>query len=187
MEKQFVAFEAAGNRYCIEIMDVQEVCRENTITYMPNFPDFVEGVINLRGRITPIISIHKKIYSQKWPVEKQDRDDFFDLPKVGLSLESESPHVKNADNKYQQVKTSSYKLIIVKIGSVLVGLLVDNLDKILTANDSDIQNAEAMGHINQAVISGILHVGEEIYVVLNTKGILDSEEEQALHAQLNGD
>lgn len=185
MEKQFVAFEAAGNRYCIEIMDVQEVCRENTITYMPNFPDFVEGVINLRGRITPIISIHKKIYSPKLTVKTQDSNDFFDLPQAGLSLESKSPHVKNADNRYQEVKTSSYKLIIVRIGSVLVGLLVDNLDKILTAHDSDIQNAEAMGHINQAVISGILHVGEEIYVVLNTKGILDSEEEQALHAQLN--
>ncbi len=61
MEKQFVVFKVASSFYCIDIMEVQEVIRENQITTMPNFPSFVEGVINLRGTITPLISIDKKL------------------------------------------------------------------------------------------------------------------------------
>lgn len=46
--------------YGIPITQVQEIIPMTTTTRMPQAPDFVEGIINLRGRIVPIIDLKKK-------------------------------------------------------------------------------------------------------------------------------
>jgi purine-binding chemotaxis protein CheW len=45
----------------VDIMTVQEIIRETSITPIPNAPDFIEGVINLRGIIIPIIDLRKRL------------------------------------------------------------------------------------------------------------------------------
>ncbi|MCC7354165.1 MAG: chemotaxis protein CheW [Anaerolineae bacterium] len=54
-EEQLVVFELAGESYGVEISRVQEIDRMQQITVVPRTPAFVEGVINLRGRITPVV------------------------------------------------------------------------------------------------------------------------------------
>ncbi len=54
-EEQLVVFELAGESYGVEISRVQEIDRMQQITVVPQAPAFVEGVINLRGRITPVV------------------------------------------------------------------------------------------------------------------------------------
>ncbi len=59
-EEQLVAFDVAGEIYGIDIADVQEIIRLPTITKIPRAPRFVEGVINLRGHIIPVIDLRKR-------------------------------------------------------------------------------------------------------------------------------
>jgi purine-binding chemotaxis protein CheW len=54
-EEQLVVFELADESYGVEISRVQEIDRMQQITVVPQAPVFVEGVINLRGRITPVV------------------------------------------------------------------------------------------------------------------------------------
>ena len=49
-ERQLVVFDRAGEVYGVEIESVREIIRMQEVTYVPDAPDFVEGVINLRVR-----------------------------------------------------------------------------------------------------------------------------------------
>ena len=55
--KQFLTFIMAGEEYGVDILTVQEIRSWEEITVLPNAPEFVKGVINLRGTIVPIIDL----------------------------------------------------------------------------------------------------------------------------------
>ena len=58
---QLVVFEIAGERFGVEIGRVQEIIRLQDVTAVPRAPAHVEGVINLRGRIVPVVSSRKRL------------------------------------------------------------------------------------------------------------------------------
>ncbi|AEC52045.1 purine-binding chemotaxis protein [Pyrococcus sp. NA2] len=58
-EIQVVAFRLGNEEFCLEISKVREIKEMMPITRVPNAPDFVEGVINLRGQITTVINLKK--------------------------------------------------------------------------------------------------------------------------------
>ena len=60
MEKQYVIFKLNQEEYGVAISHVQEITEIKSITSVPNTPSFVEGIINLRGKIVPIVSIKKR-------------------------------------------------------------------------------------------------------------------------------
>jgi len=57
---QFVTFTLNNEQYAVDILNVQEINRITEITKVPNSPDYVEGVINLRGKVIPVINLRKK-------------------------------------------------------------------------------------------------------------------------------
>ena len=58
--QQLVGFVIGEELFGVDILTVQEIIRDTTITAIPDAPDFLEGVINLRGSIIPVIDINKK-------------------------------------------------------------------------------------------------------------------------------
>ena len=54
---QLVIFQLGGEEFGVEIMQVQEIIRMPEITRIPQSPEYVEGVINLRGKIIVVISL----------------------------------------------------------------------------------------------------------------------------------
>jgi purine-binding chemotaxis protein CheW len=59
-ELQLVSFLLGAEEYGLDILLVQEIIRMTNITGVPQVPDFVEGVINLRGRVIPVIDLRKR-------------------------------------------------------------------------------------------------------------------------------
>jgi len=57
---QLVGFKLGKEFFGIAIIDVQEIIRHQEITMVPRTPDFVEGVISLRGRVIPVINLRKR-------------------------------------------------------------------------------------------------------------------------------
>lgn len=55
-----VGFSVGKEEFCVDILKVQEIIRMMEITKIPNAPGFVEGVINLRGKVIPIIDFGKR-------------------------------------------------------------------------------------------------------------------------------
>lgn len=58
---QLVTFSIGNEEYAVDILYVQEINRMIQITKVPNSPDFVEGVINLRGRVIPVIDLRTRL------------------------------------------------------------------------------------------------------------------------------
>ncbi len=57
---QLVSFVIENEEFGIDILTVQEIIRHVDITRVPNAPSFVEGVINLRGHIVPVVDLRKR-------------------------------------------------------------------------------------------------------------------------------
>jgi purine-binding chemotaxis protein CheW len=55
-----VGFSVGNEQFCIDILKVQEIIRMVDITRIPSAPEYVEGVINLRGRVIPILDFKKR-------------------------------------------------------------------------------------------------------------------------------
>ncbi len=58
---QLVGFVIGREMFGVDILMVQEIIRETPITPIPNAPDFIEGVINLRGNIIPVIDLRRRL------------------------------------------------------------------------------------------------------------------------------
>ena len=58
---QLVSFKIGDEEFGVDILSVQEINRMSQITKVPNTPEFIEGVINLRGRIVPVIDLRVKL------------------------------------------------------------------------------------------------------------------------------
>lgn len=59
-ERQLVVFSLLDEDYGIDIYKVQEIIQYRDITYVPKAPVFVKGVINLRGRVIPVIDLKER-------------------------------------------------------------------------------------------------------------------------------
>lgn len=60
-EYHLVTFSLGREEYGVEIGSVQEIIRVGKITPMPNAPKFITGVINLRGRVIPVLDLRKRL------------------------------------------------------------------------------------------------------------------------------
>jgi len=69
--RQFVTFNLGDEEYAIEILKVQEIIRMIAITRVPNSPEFINGVINLRGKVIPVMDLGKRIGL----IEKETNND----------------------------------------------------------------------------------------------------------------
>ncbi len=66
---QLVSFKIGEEEFGVDILKVQEINRMDQITRVPNAPDYVSGVMNLRGKVIPIIDLRKR-----FRLPKKDRD-----------------------------------------------------------------------------------------------------------------
>jgi purine-binding chemotaxis protein CheW len=57
---QLVSFKLEEEEYGVNVLKVREIIRMPSITRVPNTPHYVEGVINLRGKVIPIMSIRRR-------------------------------------------------------------------------------------------------------------------------------
>lgn len=54
---QYLSFVLAGEEFAVDILRVKEIIEYNSLTRVPGMPDSVRGVINLRGRVVPVVDL----------------------------------------------------------------------------------------------------------------------------------
>ena len=70
---QLVSFKIGNEEFGVDILNVQEINKVTQITKVPNSPDFVEGVINLRGRVIPVIDLRVRLGLERKQHNKDTR------------------------------------------------------------------------------------------------------------------
>jgi len=138
---QWVTFMLEGEKYGIEVMHVKEVLRNIEIAPVPGAPDFVIGIINLRGNVVTVIDTRLRFGLQTKALDENTRvivietedqsvgilvdaiAEVADIPKSGIEI---TPNVGNTD-------TSKYILGVYSAKSDLI-ILVD-ISKLLTEDE----------------------------------------------------
>ena len=89
---QVVSFHLGSEEYGVDISQVQEIIRMVEITHVPRAPHFMEGVINLRGQLIPIIDLRTRFGMQRTEHTKSTRIVVTEIgsKKVGIIVDSVS-------------------------------------------------------------------------------------------------
>ncbi len=76
---QLVSFSLDNEEYGVDVLKVREIIRMPSITRVPNTPHYVEGVINLRGKVIPIINMRRRFGLIEIDYDKQTRIMVMDI------------------------------------------------------------------------------------------------------------
>ncbi len=70
---QVVTFQLGEEVYAIDIMEIKQIVNMQEVREIPNAPPYVEGILNLRGLVTPIINLHKRFVLKKLEMSEEDK------------------------------------------------------------------------------------------------------------------
>ncbi|MHB0877683.1 MAG: chemotaxis protein CheW [Anaerolineae bacterium] len=140
MDQQVVVFQLANESYGVDISKVQEIKAMVPITSVPRAPEFVEGVINLRGQITPVVNLHTRFGLENRDYSKETRIIVVNMDGdwVGLIVDSVSEVMRLSDDTIEHpsdlVATVDSDFIrgIAKVDEERLVILLD-LDRMLRA------------------------------------------------------
>lgn len=100
---QLVTFSIGEEEFGVNILQVQEIIRTMEITNVPRSPDFVEGVINLRGKVIPIVDMRSRFGLESKAHDKYTRIIVveFEMIIVGFVVDSVSEVLRISANSIQ--------------------------------------------------------------------------------------
>lgn len=141
---QLVTFSIGEEEFGVDILKVQEIIRTMEITRVPKAPDFVEGVINLRGNVIPIIDLRKRFGLETRSHDKHTRIIVIEINNmiVGFVVDSVSEVLRIPANTVEPPPPvvagleSEYISGVGKLEDRLLILL--DLDRLLSGEEKDV-------------------------------------------------
>lgn len=139
--QQWVTFKLGGETYAINVMQVQEVLRVTEIAPVPGAPDFVLGIINLRGNVVTVMDARKRIHLESREVDDDSRIVIIEAGNqvvgvlvdcVAEVLEVEDSEIEPAPNVGND-ESSKYIQGVVNRDQALIILM--DLDKLLSEEE----------------------------------------------------
>jgi len=102
---QLVTFRLGSEEYGVDIMKVQEIIKMQKITQVPNAPDFMKGLLNLRGKVIPVIDIRRRFQLESGLDVEQTRIIVMDIGGqiVGITVDSVSEVLRLPQDKIEPV------------------------------------------------------------------------------------
>lgn len=99
---EMLSFKIGDAIYAIEIKYIKEIIEVDKITVVPKIPDHIKGVINIRGKVVPVISVRKRFDIEEIPYDSRTCImvlEFEDGEQVGIIVDRvhEVVNVKSAD------------------------------------------------------------------------------------------
>jgi len=126
-EKKYVIFKLDNGEYGLDINAVQEIIELKEITKIPQAADLIMGIINLRGKIIPIVDLKKKFYGQPTGIGVNSQAVIVDMAEqaVGIIADDVSEVLSIADELVEN--TQGFLKQSVNPGVTGMGKLKDRL------------------------------------------------------------
>ena len=152
---QLVSFTVGSEEYGVDIRLITEAVRPLKITPLPRMPEFIEGVVNLRGVIIPIVDLRKR----------------FALSQI----------VDNPRKMRMLITKGAIPGASGETPEALLGLVVDGVQEVLHVPGNDIEPApEAAKGQYAGFITGMGKVGDRLIILIDITKILSQQERSAL-------
>lgn len=128
---QFIVVKFDHEQYGINIQNVQNIVRMINITRVPNAPDYIKGVINLRGEIIPVMSVRNKFALEDDVYTNSTRIIIVKVEghAIGLVVDEVLEVIQLTENQIEKIVRDSqdekakYVYAVGKLGDELVTLL----------------------------------------------------------------
>lgn len=145
-----------GETFCgVDILRAKEINDHMKYTPVPDSPDFVKGLLNLRGEIITIFDLAKRLGRKETEIKEQTRN-------LIIKTDSEASELIEQD------------LLQDRIGNDAVGFIVDKIGDVISVNDSDIKPAPAnVGNIAGEYISGVVELEDNLLVILDLEELIN--------------
>ena len=154
---KYLTFKLDAEEYGLEILKVQEIIKMMDITRVPRTPAFVRGVINLRGKVIPVVDLRLK-----FGMASHDNTDKTCVIVVQVS----------------QANAAG--------GAITMGTLVDEVSEVLDISSGQIEPAPEFGAaVDTAFILGMGKVAKKVVMLLDIDKVLSSGELAATAAITN--
>lgn len=148
-EKQYVVFKLGKEEYGIDIMNVKEIGPYEESVKVPNTPHFIEGIINYRNRVIPIINLKRRFKLEDKGLTNDTRIIIINLndKQIGFVVDEASQTVtlddKDIDPAPDIISSIDRRYItgVGKLDNKRLLILID-LEKVL--NDKEIDEIEKM-------------------------------------------
>jgi purine-binding chemotaxis protein CheW len=138
---QLASFKIGEDKYAIDIMNIREITRLQPIKKVPKSPSFIEGIINLRGTIIPVVDMRKRFEVPVSEFTKKNRIFIVTILKrpVGLIVDEATEvlritpeQVKRTPELAKSKDSEFFKGVVEKNGELIFIL---DLEKILTTEE----------------------------------------------------
>lgn len=153
MQRQLVTFLLGSGLFGIDVLLIREINRGMDIAKVCPSPDYVEGLMNLRGQIVTIIN-----------------------PSQRLGIKSENVEEHSCiilKTKHELERHISEGLVDGDVSKEVVGLRVDTIAEMVMVNDDEMEQPPAnVGGIEAAYIKGIVKLENNLLLALNLSKVL---------------
>ncbi len=145
---QMVSFNLNQEVFGIDILKVQEINRMVEITRVPQAPHYCEGVINLRGKVIPVIDLRKKfeIDSREWDKDTRIVVCDVDSQQVGMIVDSVDEVLRIQNSALEPAPG-----IVTSVGSDYIRGVAKTGERLLIFLDI----AKIAGEVNRLAVSGL--------------------------------
>ena len=151
--RQHLTFVLGGEEYGFDILRVQEIKGWEVPTVIPNTPDYVKGVINLRGAIVPVIDLRLRF---------QLEDVRYDELTVVIVL-----HVRTSEGHEDDDEQN--------VSSKVVGVVVDGVSDVCNVELDNIRPApDFRGVISSDFVTGLTTENEKMIVLLDIDHLINT-------------
>ena len=149
---QLVVFQLGGEEFGVEIMQVQEIIRMPEITRIPQSPEYVEGVINLRGKIIVVVNLDTKFALHSKALDEDSRIIIVEVGDnvVGMVVDSVSEVMRLASSSVDptpEIISTKIKADYLKGVGKLDGRLLILLDLERVLSDDEMSQVSAVGEM----------------------------------------
>ena len=149
-DNQYLTFEMSGENYAIPIAHIREVLLVPTVTRIPRMPEFMRGVINLRGAVVPVLDLRLKFGMGSTELTPATAIIVIEIPTPG----DESGE-----------------------GTMRLGVFADAVKKVITILPESVEPPPKVGmRVKTAFILGMGRVEGGFIVILNIRDILRVED-----------
>ena len=153
---RYLTFTLNGESYALDIFHVKEILEYRTLTVVPMMPDFIRGVINLRGRAVPVIDLAIRFARGTTEVRRRTTIIIVHIRETVLDDDAASGRGADPGRDGQDI-----------------GVLVDAVNKVVTLDDGDMEPAPAFGAgIRADYISGMARRDDDFLIVLDVSRVL---------------
>jgi purine-binding chemotaxis protein CheW len=153
---RYLTFTLNGEAYALDIFHVTEILEYRSLTVVPMMPDFIRGVINLRGRAVPIIDLAIRFGRGRTEVRRRTSIIIVHINDPSLAEMSELSGDEKGIADGQDI-----------------GVLVDSASKVVTLQPGDIEPAPSFGAgIRADYISGMARRDDDFLILLDIGHVL---------------